>query len=155
MSEIEISHLLDVGMFEPRGASLDLIKQVHDAISEINSKRPLPDRVLQRLEQEILADRVHSSAVTEGNRLSKRETLVVLTTGIVEAGTRRDAIEVRNLAEAITEFEAAIRQQETLTAHFIRQIHHTLLRELDDKTAGSFRKEDVAISGASRVSAKF
>lgn len=148
MSKIEWSPLLNIDMFEPSGAALDLIKQVHNAVSEINSKRPLPERVLQRLEREILTDRVYSSAVTEGNRLSKRETLVVLTTGIVEAGTRRDAIEVRNLAEAITEFEMAIKEQEPLTAHFIRQIHHILLRELDDKTAGSFRNEEVIISGA-------
>ncbi len=148
MSSSEIQEVLNIEMFEPRGASLELINQVQEAIYEIAAKRPLSPHVIGRLEQEILTDRVHSSAVTEGNRLSKRETLVVLSTGVIEAGTRRDEIEVRNLAESIAEFENAIRRKETLSPHFVRQVHHILMRNLEE-TAGNFRNEDVAISGAS------
>jgi hypothetical protein len=82
--------LLNVSLFEPTGASLDLINAVTEAVGRINAERPLPSEVTKKLQTEILYDRVHSSAVTEGNRLSKRETIVVLTTGVVEAGSRRD-----------------------------------------------------------------
>jgi len=143
-----ISNLTDITMFEPRGASADLLKQVRESTNEINSQRPLSPAVVQRLQRDILADRVHSSAVTEGNRLSRRETIVVLTTGIVEAGTRRDVLEVRNLAEAITQLETTLREHDELTAVFVRQLHKTLLKDIDDTTAGKFRNEDVAISGA-------
>lgn len=148
MIDLTVPNLLDIGMFEPRGASADLIRQVREAICEINARRPLSAVVVGRLEGEILADRVHSSAVTEGNRLSRRETIVVLTTGLVEAGTRRDALEVRNLAEAIAEMDGMLRQQEPLTCNLIRHFHGILLRDIDNPTAGKFRSEDVAISGA-------
>lgn len=143
-----IDNLLSAGMFEPRGASVDLVKQVQEAVQEINAHRPLPQSVLERLQGEILADRVHSSAVTEGNRLTRRETIVVLTTGLVEAGSRRDILEVSNLAEAITQVEETLRRHDPLTAHLVRHLHSILLKEIDDTAAGKYRTEDVAISGA-------
>lgn len=148
MKASPIPNLTEISMFEPRGATADLIQQIKESIQEINSRRPLPGTVVQRLQSEILADRVHSSAVTEGNRLSRRETLVVLTSGLVEAGTRRDTLEVRNLAEAIMQVEEALRNHDRLTPLLIRTLHKTLLKDIDDANAGKFRNEDVAISGA-------
>jgi Fic family protein len=101
-----------------------------------------------KLQTEILHDRVHSSAVTEGNRLSRRETIVVLTSGLVEAGAKRDELEVRNLAEAILLLEEALEQSQDLTVHFLRQLHATVMRDFPNCEPGSFRGEDVVISGA-------
>jgi Fic family protein len=143
-----IPNLTDISIFEPKGATADLIQQVKESIHEIDSRRPLQRTVVQRLQSDILADRVHSSAVTEGNRLSRRETLVVLTTGLVEAGTRRDTLEVRNLAEAIMQVDEALRNHDDLSPVLIRTLHESLLRDIDDVNAGKFRSEDVAISGA-------
>jgi Fic family protein len=148
MNNSSIPNLADISMFEPRGATADLLQQVKESIREINSRRPLPRLVIERLQSDILADRVHSSAVTEGNRLSRRETIVVLTTGLVEAGTRRDTLEVRNLAEAIMQVDEALRNHDRLAPILFRTLHKTLLHEIDDANAGRFRTEDVAISGA-------
>lgn len=100
------------------------------------------------MESEILADRVHSSAVTEGNRLSRRETLVVLSTGLIEAGSRKDVTEVRNLARAITETEQAIARDEPITPLLLRQLQGILLEDIERVGVGAFRTENVAISGA-------
>jgi Fic family protein len=141
------SDFMNVASFEPAGAATELVAQLKEAIAEINSKRPLPTEVLERLQTDIMYDRVHSSAVTEGNRLSKRETIVVLTAGLVEAGKRRDVLEVENLAKAILEVDNALTNGVPLDEGFIRHLHAILLDGLDD-TAGRFRLEDVIISGA-------
>ena len=142
------SDISDVGRFAPQGASGYVIEQVEEAKREIERRRPLPIEIVRRLESEILADRVHSSAVTEGNRLSKRETLVVLASGVIEAGARKDVIEVRNLAEAIAETEQAIRRSEPITPHFLRALQGLLLKDIERQGVGAFRSENVAISGA-------
>lgn len=133
--------------FRSTGATKELVGQANEAVQEINSRRPLSEKVLERLQTDILYDRVHSSAVTEGNRLSRRETIVVLTTGLVEAGSRRDEVEVRNLGRAIIELEDALSRGESLNAQRFRHLHALLLRDIDDD-AGAYRTENVAISGA-------
>jgi Fic family protein len=140
--------LLNIRLFDPTGASLDLINSVTEAVRDINSHRPLPPDLTERLQTELLYDRVHSSAVTEGNRLSKRETIVVLTTGVVEAGSRRDVLEVQNLAEAIIQVQECLDKSEGLSPSLIRHLHKILLKDIQDEAAGAYRKENVAISGA-------
>lgn len=143
-----IETLLNAGLFVPTGASVDLLKEADYAVREINSRRPLAQEVTTKLETEILYDRVHSSAVTEGNRLSRRETVVVLTTGIVEAGVRRDVLEVQNLAESILLLQECLDKKENLTPNLIRHVHSILLKGIQDDAAGSYRRENVAIAGA-------
>lgn len=142
-----LDSLLNADIFAPTGASLDLLSEVDSAVREINSRRPLSEEVTTKLETEILYDRVHSSAVTEGNRLSRRETVVVLTTGIVEAGVRRDVLEVQNLAESILLLQEFLDKKEELTPAVIRHVHGILLKGLQDD-AGCYRRNSVAIAGA-------
>ncbi len=136
-------------LFAPTGASLYVMEEIDAIIAKIEANRPLSAGLVARMESEILADRVHSSAVTEGNRLSRRETLVVLSTGVIEAGSRKDMVEVRNLARAITETEQAIARGEPITALLLRQLQGLLLEDIEHRGVGSFREENVAISGAS------
>jgi Fic family protein len=141
------AQLTDTSTFEPAGASLDLISQVEEVIDEINAYRPLSHTVLERLHTDILYDRVHSSAVTEGNSLSRRETIVVLTTGIVEAGSRKDQLEVENLAAAILALEEALKSKSPMKPVFLRNLHALVMKNLDNG-AGKYRDEDLAISKA-------
>lgn len=143
------SQLLDCSKFSPTPASRELLAHVQEAITEVDSQRPLPEEMLGRLETEILSDRVHSSAVTEGNRLSKRETIVVLTTGLLEAGSRKDELEVRNLAEAVLEVDRLLKDGLPLSHEVLRHLHALVLRDIDP-TAGAFRPENVTIWGAKR-----
>lgn len=76
-----LEDILKPEIFAPTGASMYVMEEVDAIIVQIDARRPLSKDLVARMESEILADRVHSSAVTEGNRLSRRETLVVLSTG--------------------------------------------------------------------------
>jgi Fic family protein len=148
VTEHLFAQLTDTSAFEPAGAALDLISQVEEAVNEINARRPLSHAVLNRLHTDILYDRVHSSAVTEGNSLSRRETIVVLTTGLVEAGSRKDRLEVKNLAEAILALEEALNDKSPMKPFFLRNLHALVMKDLDNEVAGKYRDYDLAISGA-------
>lgn len=141
-------HLLTIELFTPVGAATELVSQLEEAVREIDSYRPLPQDVVQKINEDVFYDRVYSSAVTEGNRLSRRETIVVLTTGIIEAGYRKDRLEVRNLAAAIVALQEALDDNVPLNPHLLRNLHHLLLQDIDDSSAGSYRMENVAITGA-------
>lgn len=140
--------ILKLDSFAPTGAAKYVMEEVDAIVAKIESHRPLQTNLVARMESEILADRVHSSAVTEGNRLSRRETLVVLSSGLIEAGSRKDVTEVRNLARAITETEQAISRKESITPLFLRQLQGMLLEDIERVGVGVFRNENVAISGA-------
>lgn len=143
-----IDEITDVSRFKPDGASKYVIEEVDTVVAEIDKHRPLSAELCARMEKEILADRVHSSAVTEGNRLSRRETLVVLASGLIEAGSRKDVAEVRNLAEAIAQTEQAIGRGEQITPLLLRQLQGILLKDIERVGVGAYRNENVAISGA-------
>jgi len=138
----------DIDRLKPKGATLDYFDEVYESVKEIDEQRPLDVDITQKLQEEILFDRVHASAVIEGNSLSRRETIVVLSTGVLEAGSRKDQQEVINLADACLYLQDCLDNKEKLSVKLIKELHQKLLADLDNDNAGKFRKEDVAISGA-------
>lgn len=137
-----------VEYFKINEATREFLEQLDDRINEINRHRPLSDELVIKIFQEILYDRVYSSAAIEGNKLTRRETIVVLTKGIIEAGNRKDEIEISNLAAANYFLQELLDSKEELQLHDILSIHSILLNKIDDSNKGKFRNEDVTISGA-------
>lgn len=138
----------NIELFFPRGITADYLAEVDESIKEIDSQRPLQPHITEKLQSEILYDRVHASAVIEGNKLSRRETIVVLSTGIIEAGSRKDQQEVINLADACIYLQECLDNKAPLSVQLIKEIHQKILTNIDAKNAGCFRSVDVAISGA-------
>lgn len=142
------AEIKDFDRFLPSGATLEYLEEVDESIGEIDAQRPLPPAIVQKLQEEILYDRVYSSAVIEGNRLSRRETIAVLSSGVLEAGSRKDQQEVINLADCCVYLQECLDRGENLTISLVKELHQKLLSSIDDKNAGNFRGTDVAISGA-------
>ncbi|MCY1289351.1 mobile mystery protein B [compost metagenome] len=140
--------VIDIGRFEPRGATLDYLDEVQESVSEIDDQRPLAPHILDKLQKEILYDRVHASAVIEGNSLSRRETIVVLSSGLIEAGSRKDQQEVLNLADCCMYLQECLEAKTEFSSRFIKELHQKLLKDIDNENAGRFRTVDVAITGA-------
>jgi len=140
--------IADIERFSPRGVTSDYLEEVDESIKEIDDQRPLPPHITEKLQSEILYDRVHASAVIEGNKLSRRETIVVLSSGIVEAGSRKDQQEVINLADACIYLQECLDNQVSLSVQLIKELHQKILNKIDMSAAGSFRSIDVAITGA-------
>lgn len=143
-----IDEIVDINSFSAKGASLDYMDEVMDSVREIDQQRPLSAHIVDKIQKEILYDRVHSSAAIEGNKLSRRETIAILSSGIIEAGSRKDQQEVENLADCIVYMQELLTAKEELNIRIVKELHQKLLYSLDDKNAGNFRTEDVAITGA-------
>lgn len=140
--------IANVSLFKPKGVTIDYLAEVDESVSEIDKQRPLTAEITHKLQEEILFDRVHASAVIEGNSLSRRETIVVLSSGILEAGSRKDQQEVINLADACLYLQDCLENKLPLSVKLIKELHQKMLTNIDDENAGRFRNKDVAISGA-------
>ncbi|KAF0567730.1 Fic domain protein [Psychrobacter nivimaris] len=140
--------IANVSLFKPKGVTIDYLAEVDESVREIDKQRPLTAEITHKLQEEILFDRVHASAVIEGNSLSRRETIVVLSSGILEAGSRKDQQEVINLADACLYLQDCLENKLPLSVKLIKELHQKMLTNIDDENAGRFRNKDVAISGA-------
>lgn len=138
-----------LNMFTPSGATVEILGDLDALVREIDSYRPLDPDLSRQLMDDLLYDRIYSSAVTEGNRLSRRETIAVLSSGLIEAGSRKDTTEIRNLGEAILQLEELVSSDAPLSEGLVRELHALVLRDLDpQRRGGSFRTEQVAIAGS-------
>ncbi|MCH7720044.1 MAG: Fic family protein [Planctomycetes bacterium] len=131
------------------GASAGLLADIADAARTVNEVRPLEGSVVRRIRDDLLGDRVYSSNAIEGNSLTFRETVMILETGEVSGGRRREALEARNLGDAVQRVSAWL--DEKTSCHQperLLEIHGLLLREIADDYAGRFRTESVIIRAA-------
>lgn len=143
--------LMGIDGFTPKGATVEIIEDVDREVAEINRHRPLPHHINRKLSDDLLYDRIYSSAVTEGNRLSRRETIAVLSAGIIEAGTRKDVTEIRNLGQAILRLDEFLGDQVPISEGFIRELHKMVLSGMEAWNPGCYRKHDLAIAGSKTV----
>ena len=139
----------------PRDIALDhvtqeLILDATELARLVNEFRPLPPEVIERIQKNLLGERVYSSNAIEGNTLTLRETMSVLQTGgIVDVGRKREATEALNLAKAIAQVQEMVHDSESWTelVRFVA-VHRTLLLGVQDHAAGVIRSDRVTITGA-------
>jgi Fic family protein len=143
--------LWPVETFEPKGATREIVEDLERAVNEIEQHRPLPEHIGRKLSEDLLYDRIYSSAVTEGNRLSRRETIAVLTAGLIEAGSRKDVAEIRNLGQAILRLDKFLHDKVPVSEGFIREVQRIVLDGIEQREAGAYRREQVAIAGSKTV----
>jgi len=126
-----------------------LIRDVEETARRVNKDRPLPEAVVKRIEDALLGERVYSSNAVEGNTLELRETVMILTKGLVSGPRKREAMEARNLGEAVQAISDLVGSGASAHSaeHFL-DIHRKILREIDDPKAGVYRKDQVMIQGA-------
>jgi len=76
----------------------------------------------------------------------------VVLEGITVGGkTLKEHFEVINHEQAILYIEDIVDKKEPLTEWQIRNIHALILKNIDDRNAGVYRKENVLISGATHI----
>ena len=130
--------------------TLELIADATELAHQINELRPLPEEVVESIQEKLLGERVYNSNAIEGNTLTLRETKAVLQTGgIVDVGRKREATEALNLGKAIAELQEMITDRESWAdlARFT-SVHKTLLTGVKDDAAGVIRSERVTLTGA-------
>jgi Fic family protein len=122
--------------------------------SELERKRPLSVAVVARLRDHFAIEFTYNSNAIEGNRLTLRETELVISQGMTIKGrSLREHLEARDHHEA-TRFlydVADAKKSGPVTEVLIRSLHRLVVRETKAETAGSYRKGSVRITGSAHI----
>ncbi len=95
----------------------------------------------------------YNSNAIEGNTLTLKETKVALEGITIGGKTITEHLEVINHKEAIDYLEEVSKLP--LTEKIIKDLHFLILKQIDSKNAGIYRKENVIISGAKHRPSKY
>jgi Fic family protein len=129
-----------------------LLERIERKKSQLDTLRPLPAAVVNRLHEQILVEWIYNSNAIEGSTVTLQETRLILEIGLTIGGkTLREHFEVTNHRDAIQYVEQLVADQEKLTPFHVRQIHKLVLSQIDDEGAGNYRTTQVQIAGAWHV----
>lgn len=124
-----------------------MFKDIDELKKELDAHRPLSADIVRNLKENLIVDWTYNSNAIEGSTLTLQETKVILEDGITVGGkSLREHLEAINHKEAIEYIEESL--QEPLTQRLIKNVHGLVLKGIDDKNAGTYRKINVHISGA-------
>ncbi|SFV12177.1 Fic family protein [Pseudoduganella namucuonensis] len=126
-----------------------LLSKVDTLKTSLDAARPLPSHTVASLRAKLALEWTYHSNAIEGNTLTLRETKVVLEGITVGGKTLREHFEATNHRDAILYVEDIVARDEALSEWQIKNIHSLVLKGVDDVEAGRYRRENVAITGAS------
>lgn len=129
-----------------------MFEQIDQKKALLDAKRPLPKYTLSSLREKLLLEWTYHSNAIEGNTLTLKETKVVLEGITVGGKTMREHLEVINHRNAITYVEEIVQSKEPLSEWQIKNLHHLILKGINDAYAGVYRDQQVIISGAKHTS---
>ena len=128
-----------------------MLKEIDEKKHMLDQKRPLPVHTLRSMREHLIVNWTYHSNAIEGNTLTLSETKVALEGITIGGKTIKEHLEVINHKEAILYVEDIVRRQEPLSEWQIKRIHRLILKGIDDEHAGSYRHENVVISGAKHI----
>lgn len=116
----------------------------------LDSYRPLSSDLVKNLEAWFKIELTYTSNAIEGNTLSRAETALVIEKGLtVEGKTLQEHLEATNHAEAIGWIAQLVRlTRSEITQRHLLDLHHLILRKIDDVNAGRYRTVPVRIAGS-------
>lgn len=116
----------------------------------LDSKRPLNKAAVDNLKKFFDVELTYNSNAIEGSTLTITETKVILEDGITvgKGKSLREHLEVINHKEAIDYIDDIVSKNLDITERVIKDLHHIILKSIDNKNAGDYRKSNVLISGS-------
>lgn len=102
----------------------------------------------QSFEEDLKLHYTYESNAIEGNTLTLIETKVVLEGTAIGGKSLREHYEVINHHQAVALIEEFAKDSKPLSEYEIKSIHSLILKNIDEKNAGAYRKCEVRISGA-------
>lgn len=118
---------------------------------ELDNKRPIPKETLRSLEESINLEWTYNSNGIEGNTLTLKETQVVLEGITVGGKSIKEHLEAINHEKAILYLNDLVKENNPITEWNIKSIHQLVLKDIDNKNAGKYRRENVTIKGATHI----
>lgn len=140
-----------IGFNAGNGAGIDenLAKALEGRLERLNELRPLPPEALKRLRDKFEVDMTYHSNAIEGNRLTLRETWLVLRKGMTIRGKSvNEHLEATNHAEAIGLLEKMADKKTEITEKDVLGLHAVILDKISPRDAGFYRHEQVFIEGS-------
>lgn len=126
------------------------LEEISERVVELRKTGRLTPEVLTTIRQFFRIKNIYHSNAIEGNILDVGETRQVVEHGLTLTGKPlKDQAEAKNLSDAIDYLEElASRADEPIREADIRQLHHLVLKGINDENAGKYRIQSVQISGS-------
>ncbi|OXB23701.1 hypothetical protein B0A80_09545 [Flavobacterium tructae] len=126
------------------------LEKIEKVIDELNEKRDngLSKELLDNLKKQLLIKQVYHSNAIEGNKLSLRETELILNGMVINERPLKDEIEARSLANATEYLYKLIDGREPLTKRTLLELHSLIMNNIPGINAGQFRTDEVQIKGS-------
>ena len=128
-----------------------ILKRLTSSLAKLNRHRPLKASILKKLREQFTVEMTYHSNAIEGNRLTLKETLLVLREGVTIKGKNlQEHLEAKNHEEAMKFLFEVVdsKKRLTLSHHLIRQLHQLVVKDTEASIAGTYRNTDVQILGS-------
>ena len=134
-------------------ANLDLtenLKNIDKTVDNLNKRRDkgLDSELENRLKRHLLISQVYNSNAIEGNKLSLRETEIILDGMLINERPLKDEIEAQSLSIANEFLYRLIDGSEQLGKRALLELHQLILKNIPGHNGGEFRKDDVSIKNS-------
>ena len=123
-------------------------KIIDEKKAQLDKLRPFPQHTLKSLQEKISLEWTYNSNAIEGNTLTLKETKVVLEGITIGGKSVKEHLEAINHKKAIEYLQEILQKKENITEEQIKKIHSLVLKKIDEANAGTYRTEDVFITGA-------
>jgi Fic family protein len=130
------------------------LRKITEKKNALDALRPLPQAILNNLEEWFTVELTYTSNAIEGNTLTRQQTALVVEKGLaVEGKTLREHLEAQSHAETFrfTEALAKKKKRQDLTERDILKIHRSILQKIDLIHAGRYRDVPVRIAGSTAI----
>ena len=127
-----------------------MYKALSSKKSALDQFRPMPPELVTNLEDWFKVELTYTSNAIEGNTLTRQETALVVEKGLTVSGkSLNEHLEAHNHAKALDYIKSLVdKPSSEITERDILEIHHLILRSIDDNNAGRYRSVPVRISGS-------
>lgn len=128
-------------------SSESLLEMIDRKKIELDSRRPLTEGEVARLNEEFTVEFTYNSNAIEGNTLTLRETDLVLRGLTIDQKPLKDHMEAVGHKEAFDYVRELVKEQVPMSESIIKQIHYLVLADKKDDR-GVYRRVPVRIMGA-------
>ena len=128
-------------------SSESLLEMIDRKKIELDSRRPLTEGEVARLNEEFTVEFTYNSNAIEGNTLTLRETDLVLRGLTIDRKPLKDHMEAVGHKEAFDYVRELVKEQVPMSESIIKQIHYLMLADKKDDR-GVYRRVPVHIMGA-------
>lgn len=132
------------GRYKSTESLLDMIDRKK---KELDTKRPLTEGEVARLNEEFIVEYTYNSNAIEGNTLTLRETDMVLRGLTIDKKPLKDHLEAVGHKEAFEFVSELVKDNIQMSERIIKQIHYLVLADKKDDR-GVYRRVPVRIMGA-------